>query len=468
MADILKITTPLVNKSQALDPKKSVEINNQFDIHNISKVVKSAGQEEILKQNNGMNQESTSAMLLNLLKDPSVTMSSLKNIFLLQELIKLLPINNETFTQEIQQLFNQMLLQPENIVAEMLRQEETSTIFKGEMFDMLRELLAQHPEQKELEAAVVNFLKALNNHSSQKSVLDSVANSLYFLSESLKSSKTLSQELAVLSERFREGDAAQNFEQLKKQVMAVFKEVENSILFSPKLEKVLSMTIYNLSRFNNNVVFFQDSVGQVLSQLRGEQARETFLQYIEEYFTGNGRQDKGSVVMDTLAKLIGQQVSTEELMLMNSEKIEKIIRSLLSSPCNFTPLLHFVVPVQYENIQSFAEMWINLNGADDERDRKSKDGAEQTIHMLLVFDVSGMGKFEMELYVRDKNIDLSLFCPPAYVTEYKQMSSSLSQCLKGLDYRFKEIRIERLERSRSLMEVFRSLPYRRTGVDVKV
>ena len=52
--------------------------------------------------------------------------------------------------------------------------------------------------------------------------------------------------------------------------------------------------------------------------------------------------------------------------------------------------------------------------------------------------------------------------------EYTAAQADLSQCLRGLDYRFGEIQFNRLERPRSLMDVFRSLPYRRTGVDVKV
>ena len=53
-----------------------------------------------------------------------------------------------------------------------------------------------------------------------------------------------------------------------------------------------------------------------------------------------------SLIHISLAKLIDRQSQTDEIMLVNSEKVETIIRSLLSSPCNFTPLLHFVVPVQ--------------------------------------------------------------------------------------------------------------------------
>lgn len=295
-------------------------------------------------------------------------------------------------------------------------------------------------------------------------MLHSVANSLEFLSDSLDSSKALSARLASLAARFRAPDAAQNFDDLKRDMLSLFKEVENSILFSPKLAKVLSIATYNLSRFNDNELFFHEATARLLSQLHGEQARTQFLRYIEQSFSG--RPEHSRSVVETLAKLIDRQSQTDEIMLVNSEKVETIIRSLLSSPCNFTPLLHFVVPVQYEDMQSFAEIWINHNGGEDKENGRGAD--DHSIHMLLVFEISDIGRFELELYVRDKTIDLSLFCPPAYVDRYARMGSSLAGCLKALDFRLGDVHFEKLERARSLMDVFRSLPYKRTGIDVQI
>lgn len=51
-----------------------------------------------------------------------------------------------------------------------------------------------------------------------------------------------------------------------------------------------------------------------------------------------------SRIMDTLAKIIAKQDRETPMNSLNGDKIEKIITSLLSSPCNYTPLLHFVIP----------------------------------------------------------------------------------------------------------------------------
>lgn len=470
MADILKISTPLVNRSQNLDPKKNIDLNaQQFNLQDITKVAKPGSQTELLKQNNGMvQQEDTSALLMNLLKDPSVTVNFLKNIFMLQEIIKLLPVNNRAFTQEIEQLFEQLMISPEEIASEMENQEHTSTRFKGELFSFLRQQIDQYPEQRELQSAVVNFLKALNHMSSKEDVLDAVANSLTFLSDSLSPSKGLSARLSELAARFRAPDANQNFEKLKADVLELFREVEDHILFSPKLAKVLSISVYNLSRYNDSPEYLEESFAQLLSRLHGDAAKQEFLRCFKQYISapGGGNPEKDSKIMEMLTRIIGRQTDSEELMLLNSEKVERIIHSLLSSPCNFTPLLHFVIPVQYEDLQAFAEIWVNSN--EDEGEAGRTNSGKRPIHMLLVFEISGIGQFEMELMVRDQTVDLSLFCPPAYIKEFSVLAGTLPACLEGLDYRFGKIQIDKLERSRSLMDVFRFLPHKRTGVDVKI
>ena len=65
---------------------------------------------------------------------------------MLEEIINLLPVNNNTMTQEIRQLFDALLINPEHIVDELVDQEYASTLFKGELFDFLRGMLSDKPE----------------------------------------------------------------------------------------------------------------------------------------------------------------------------------------------------------------------------------------------------------------------------------------------------------------------------------
>lgn len=468
MADILRVTTPLINKNQAPELKPSINPAAQFPLQDTTRVNQPSSQSELLSQNNGMLQkEETSALLLNLLKDPSVTVSFLKSISSMEAMIRLLPANNNSFTQELEQLFSEMMVPAEDIAAEMSRQETASTFFKGDLFELLRKELKKYPGQNELKEATVSFLKAVTVYCSRKEMLGSIANSLKYLSDSLNSSRTLSEKLLGLAEKYESDDAEKSFRELLQETMEMLGEVEDSILLTDKTSKVVKMITYNLSRFNDNSNFLREAVSRMLQQLHGDAAREQFRQALDHFLHNvKNMTKKESSAIGVLTHILEKQASNEELMLMSSDRIEKIIYSLLSSPCNFTPLLHYVLPIQYENIQSFAEVWINPNGDEDERDRKPTAG--KSIHMLLTFEIDGIGHFELDLFVRDKTIDFSLYCPKAYTGIYGEMESAFRACTGRTEYKIGKINVEKLDRPRSLMETFKSLPYKRTGVYVKV
>lgn len=112
-----------------------------FDMQEIRHITKNPSGSGLLGHHNVLEGEAGAATLMNLLKDPAVTVNYLKNIYMLEEIINLLPVNNNTVTQEIRQLFDALLIDPDHIVDELVDQEYASTLFKGELFDLLRGIL---------------------------------------------------------------------------------------------------------------------------------------------------------------------------------------------------------------------------------------------------------------------------------------------------------------------------------------
>ena len=87
-----------------------------------------------------LENSSAPAMLLNLLKDPAVAGILPEKHLLLEEIFKLLPANNQSMTAEIEQLFGSMMMPEAEIAPEMMRQGETATLLRGELFDFLRDI----------------------------------------------------------------------------------------------------------------------------------------------------------------------------------------------------------------------------------------------------------------------------------------------------------------------------------------
>ncbi|MEG0616597.1 MAG: antitoxin [Oscillospiraceae bacterium] len=465
MADLLRITTPLLDKAPIQPNKPVADPAVPFQLTELSKVIKTDPQTELLKQNNGeVPKDEMPSVLMNLLKDPSVTVGFLKNIFMLEEIINLLPANNTTLTAEIEQLFEQLLVPPEGIASELKRQEAASTSFKGELFDFLRTTLKDMPKP-EMRFAIANLLKSLNGVRTKEPILRSVANSLEFVASNIQGNQKLAEKLMDLAKALRLPSAPAAFTPLKEEIQRTLRQVESSILFTPKLEKILPLIKYNLSRFQDNPNFLDESVGALISTLDGDDQKQLLaaLMRKEIMLSPNAHKDP-SKVMDIIAKIIGREASEKDLSLMGSEKLEKIVHSLLSSPCNYTPLLHFIVPVEVNDMRSFAELWVDPNS----EEAKAAGAGDECIHVLAVFDVDGIGRFEAELFTQGQDMVLSVLCPEAYLSAFKPLADKLPSIIGSTGFKLRETKIGKLDRQRSLMDVFKSLPYRRVGIDVKI
>ncbi len=471
MPDILKVTTPLVNRNEVVLPKSPTDNINPFSITDPMKVIQTHNQSELFKHNTSNYQNSdTPVVLLNMLKDPAVAVSYLKNIFLLEEMFKLLPANNKAITPELEQIFKNLLIGDDQIKNELISQEKSFTMFRGTFFDFLRNLSETYKDSQNTQVHIANLLKSINNLMNRGDILDSIVNSMIYLKHNFASSPSISAKLDELIARFRNtNDTSFNMAELKEQTLSLLKQIEQSVLFTSKSSKVVSIMLYNLSRFNENTVFFNESVyrlRQVITSAEQKQLVELAAQFSNQINSGiaqtSEQQTHSSQVMDALIKMVINQ--SEKQNAGESAKVDMIIHSLLSSPCNFTPLLHFVLPVLFDNTRAFAEIWINPRS--DEKDMP--EGASEGKHFLLVIDIESIGRLEAEIFVYGKSVDFHLYAPYGYTGKFESMIIDISKALIGIDYKLARTKLDTLERPRSLMEVFKSLPYKRMGVDVKI
>ena len=128
--------------------------------------------------------------------------------------------------------------------------------------------------------SVATLLKAINHEMNRRDILDAIGNNLNYLGKSLSASRTLSDKILALSEKLRDADADENFNTLKKEVAIVLNEIEGSILYNSKISKLASITEYNLSRFNDNTDFLNQSVRNLLVMLDGNQSKNELINLV--------------------------------------------------------------------------------------------------------------------------------------------------------------------------------------------
>ena len=470
MANVEKFTTPITNRNvvQPVKEQKSPEAE-KVDFQNTSKVKQTLADSELLKQNNGIiENQKGAATYMNLLKNPDVTIGFIRNIYMMMDIVALLPLQSKAFTEEIQQLFGQLNILPEDIADEMINQENASTAFKGELFDFLRDILGKSSSE-DMKNAVISVLKAVNSEKSKGDILFALSGSFSYLSEEMKPFGELSARLAEFAEKLRFHNSEIDYKQIKDEALSLLENIEKSILFSEKLSRIISMTRYNLSRYNNNPDLVTDSANKLMTMMN-EDDKSLFLQLLYNHLSVYENHDLSSSlsessVMNIITEILKMQSENDEIKAFQSDSVENIIHSMLSSPSNFTPLLHYIIPVEYGDIAAFAEMWIDP----DEEDADPDTGiASKAIHMLIVFDIDNIGKIEAELCVKDLHISLSLRCLEEFTEYIKETVSDLKHCADFSDYKITDVAVSKSEHPSSLINVFRGLSSKRTGINVKI
>lgn len=464
MPDILKVTTPLVNKNRPVSPGQATRAVDPFNLVNPNKVVNAHNQTQLLKQNTSSLGGDAQAMLLTLLKDPDVAVSYLQNICSLEQIYKLLPANNKTVTPEIENAFASLMLSPEELVPEMQNQENASTRFRGELFDFLRDVRNTYFDSPVRQLALSQLLKAVIRQWEGTDTIDALVNNLQYLSKTMTMNQTIHDTLTNLIKQLASYERPADFAPLKAQTLVMIQTLGDSIFCDDEAKKMLAIAKYNLSRAADGTEPLNEAVYR-LKQHLPLQERQKLTALVQGFDPEQvGDEPIQSKSMAALVTLLSGRAGQSDESVSVEAKTEKMLMSLLSSPCNFTPLLHFILPTRIDAGNAFAEIWINREPAD----REDGGPPEDLIHFLVVMDIPQAGRFEAELMAKDKTVDFNLYAPLGCEDICAQLMGVIPKIIAQTSYRPGKVEVRPLAHPRSLMEVFKSLPYKRVGVDVKI
>lgn len=166
--------------------------------------------------------------------------------------------------------------------------------------------------------------------------------------------------------------------------------------------------------------------------------------------------------MENMLDFLIKNINDPSLKSLSDMSRPDMIQGLLSAPGVFTPLLHFLVPLNLDGMKAFGELW-----ADPDADRDPETG-ERDNHLFLCFEIEEAGYFEMELYARAKNVSVALMCPAGTERTYLPLKETIPEIASACGYSADRMMIEPLKRRRDLTNVFPKLNDRRSGLNVRI
>ncbi len=164
----------------------------------------------------------------------------------------------------------------------------------------------------------------------------------------------------------------------------------------------------------------------------------------------------------TLVDFMAKSLGNENIKYLGMVDPNTLIQNMLTAPGVFTPLMHYVLPVQIEDLRAFGELWVDKD-ADDSSGGEGKDN-----HMFLSFDIENVGLFELEITNHNKDLNVSLFCPKEFVKPLSVIKSSIQNIAFSKGYKISNTKIDALIVPRTLTQVFPEIAERRSGLNVKI
>ncbi|MBD5141053.1 MAG: hypothetical protein HDT25_06555 [Ruminococcus sp.] len=205
----------------------------------------------------------------------------------------------------------------------------------------------------------------------------------------------------------------------------------------------LSVIVNRMENLDAKIIMAQ-SINQVLSQMA----------------LAEGINYKPPTTMENMLDFLVKNINDPSLKSLSALNRGEMLQGLLTSPGVFSPLLHFMIPMNMDGTKAFGELWADPDAGNGE------PGSENDKHLFLCFEIEEAGYFEMELYARGRSINISLLCPEGSERRYLPLKEMIPVIASANGYNAEKMIISPLQKKRDLNKVFPKLNERKNSLNV--
>ena len=351
-------------------------------------------------------------------------------------------------------------------------QHGTYTKFNGEFFDALRNLLSKtNPNNDDFKTAVKNFLRSydcfVSLNETNKSIESALNNIERNLPQMLKESfNELTGKLLLDNDNSME----MNLNILKNEILPFMGRYISKMNDFGAVKDYVSLLIHNIVRMETaSKENFADSVETLFEYIKynfdfsEKDIEDLRLLLLNTYETSSNIKNNS---VDSFLKLIQSGV-TESENLVSKGMMEEMTESLLFSQNVHLPLMHMFLPVNYNGMFMFSELWIGKS-YEESSDKKKKQEYVQTYKVFVTFDIQNIGYFETTLVLKESKLSLDIYVPSNLSGSIGKIREDLINILDKNNLSVSNISVQESVRKRRFNEVFSNFIERKIGVDVTI
>lgn len=170
-----------------------------------------------------------------------------------------------------------------------------------------------------------------------------------------------------------------------------------------------------------------------------------------------------SETMKALTSFIDRNVNHPAIRGIDNFNASNLLQSMLNAPGVFTPLAHYIIPLQVEDTRAFGELWVD----NDNSSGGGGEDQEKHYHLFLTFDVEAVGRFEVDAYSKGSKLNLSVLYPKSYRYRVSSLTDKITKIAAGVGYSVENFKTGILFKPHSLAETFPRINENRRSFDVK-
>jgi len=147
------------------------------------------------------------------------------------------------------------------------------------------------------------------------------------------------------------------------------------------------------------------------------------------------------------------------------DAFRNIVSAFLVNESVYMPLMHLVIPLEWNGRMMFSELWVDPDAEDNLK--KGQGHRENTIRFLFKIDIQGLGFFDMVLTCQRENVDLQLYCPEAIASFAGTFQGELSRILTENGMNAGSVEVKAMEKPLTISGVFPRIFEGENSINVK-
>lgn len=311
------------------------------------------------------------------------------------------------------QLANSTKMSKQEIIENLMFQQEHSTKFSGELFQIFRNLMAANSSQ-EFKDYLGQFIKSYDGFVSANETMSAIFAQLKEITRYIPQSyrKELNQQIDLLHASTDNETIKSNLVLLKEKILPLLGKYISDFNDFGETRNLVSLLMHDVSRLNVGsqeelISRFDElmSFCQYKTNISSTELTQLKLLFAENM---NHPQQVRNDFLDSLVKVLFA-ANQDALASAGQTMLNDTINTILLNNSVYMPFIHLFLPIQYNNAFLFSEIWIEKQ----DENKKPSENHKKAVTIHLSFDIEGLGNFKMSIAWNDNKVNCQLNYPDA-------------------------------------------------------